>query len=95
MYLSHLIAYFVDLGFEWICSFFLGRMFSCVFREKTISLEQIETFLDFSSLILIKGKLFFRNCFLAFLEVDWIDMENTNHCQQKYTYILGIHLEIF
>ena len=95
MYLSHLITYLIDLGFEGIYSFFLGRVFPRVFREKTISLEQIETFLDFSSLTLVKGKLFFWDCLLTFLEVYWIDVENTNHCQQKDTYILGIYLEIF
>lgn len=63
--------------------------------EQTISLEEIEVFLQFPALWLIKCKLLLRRGDVSFLEVDGIDVIDSDDCKEEDTDVLGIYLVFF
>ena len=67
-------------------------LFSSRLSEKPISLEEVEIFLKLAALGLIENKLLFRNGSISLLEIDWVDMVDSDDCKQEDTNIFGINL---
>ena len=73
---------------------FLSLLPGC-FSEETVSLEEIEVFLQFPAFRLVEGELLVRRRDVAFLEVDRIDVVDSDDGEQKDTDVLGINLVLF
>ena len=71
------------------------RLLPGCFSEEAVSLEEIEVSLQFPALGLIKGKVLLGRRDIAFLEVDRIDVIDSNDGKQKDADILGIDLVLF
>lgn len=97
--LCHLFAALVDarmegVGLHHFSLLFLG-LFPGRLSEEAVSLEKIEVFLQFPALRLIECELLLRRRHIALLEVDWIDVIDSDDCKQEDANVLGIYLVLF
>ena len=74
--------------------FLFVDLFSYSLRKKTVPFEQVEIFLNFSSFCLIKCQLLLRTRLLSLLEVDRVDVENSDQGEQEDTNIFSVDLKI-
>lgn len=73
---------------------FFGLLPGCL-SEEAVSLEEVEIFLQFPALRLIECELLLRRRHIALLEVDGIDVIDSDDCKQEDADVLGIYLVLF
>ena len=80
-----------------LCHFplLLLRLLACCLSEEAVPLEEVEVFLQFAALGLIECELLLGRGDIALLEVDGIDVVDSDDGQQKYADVLRIDLVLF